>query len=385
MGADQILAVLHQVAVTVFALFERCGGPLALGDVAEVGHDTSHGRIGEPVRGGGFQPAPRTAIAPDAELDDAASGRIPRDAGKERPGRREILGVDELVPPVPHQSPGLVSADLLHARARVGEGPVFPEDDGPFERVLHQRAKTPFALLDSALRPLTLGDLLAQAGGQPFRLLLGAVPLRHVLGEAPQLEERHRMPAQDEKGRLLVGTQAPHPAVHHAQRAQRVPVGGDERSPRVEAHVRIGGHERVVGETGIQGRIGDHEQIGPEDGVGAESRVARDLGAAPADHRLEPLPVFVHQPDEGDRRLADAGRHGREVVERVLPRCVEDSGLVQCSEALELVPGYGRLHGGSTAIVAPQHQRGFKQPLLVDSRSSNGSPMGATRVPVIPR
>src|SRR5438477_3110686 len=68
------------------------------------------------------------------------------------------------------------------------------------------------------------------------------------------------------------------------------------------------------------------------EGYGAEGELPRRFRYRQADFGLEPLAVFVHQRDEGDRRLADVGGEKGEVVEGLFRFGVEDGVLFQCGD-----------------------------------------------------
>ncbi len=78
----------------------------------------------------------------------------------------------------------------------------------------------------------------------------------------------------------------------------------------VEPYVRFTRHQRVCGKAGVLGGVGHDEQ--PViiqrvrvQGVGAEGDIAGGLFHIQPDAGLEPLPVGVHQADQGDGDAAD--------------------------------------------------------------------------------
>ena len=140
-----------------------------------------------------------------------------------------------------------------------------------------------------------------------------------------------RWPSSSVRGRV----------VDHAQRAERIPVAGDERRAGVEPDARILPHERVVAEPRVIHRIGDDEQARLFDRVRAERHGPRRLADGQADARLEPLAVFVHQGDQGNRRAADLRRQQRQIVERLLGIRVQDAVPPQGSQAAGFVGDHG--------------------------------------------
>jgi len=71
-----------------------------------------------------------------------------------------------------------------------------------------------------------------------------------------QLELAHHLARKDAQRLELLRLQLPGNEIDHAQRAQPVILGRDQRRARVEAHARRIGHQRMVRETQIFLRVG---------------------------------------------------------------------------------------------------------------------------------
>ena len=80
--------------------------------------------------------------------------------------------------------------------------------------------------------------------------------------------------------------------------------------------------------------------------------IARRLLTLEALRRFEPLAVFIHQGDGGDRDAKEPGRQPRDAVEALLARRVEHQQGSQRREAQNLVGWLRRfVHGRGIAIV----------------------------------
>lgn len=133
--------------------------------------------------------------------------------------------------------------------------------------------------------------------------------------------------------------------VDHAERAERMPLGRQQRGARIEADEGLAGHEGVVGEALVVVGVGHDQQLGLQDGVGAEGGVAGGLGRSDPVARLEPLPIAVHQAHQGDRSAAQLGGQLGHVVVGGLGRGVENLVAPQGLEPIRFVVRHGRLHG----------------------------------------
>ena len=127
---------------------------------------------------------------------------------------------------------------------------------------------------------------------------------------AVQFELRHDLAAQRNQRLLLRRIQLARNTVHDTQRAERLPIAGEQGRAGVEADVRAAGDQRIAGETFILRRIGNDEQVGLKDGVPAKGDVAGKSAGGQADLRFEPLAPLIHQCNERDGCFAEAGRQG---------------------------------------------------------------------------
>ncbi len=155
----------------------------------------------------------------------------------------------------------------------------------------------------------------------------------------PQLQLGGHLAGQRAQRLLLFHVQPARLTVHHAERAEREPIGGHQRRPGVEPDAVRSGHRRVVGEPWVRRRVGNHQQIPAEDRVSAEGQVTGRLGEIRAGPGLGPLPIRVDQADHGHRRLTHACGQRDDVVEVLLRWAVQDVERVERGQALDLVVG----------------------------------------------
>ena len=124
---------------------------------------------------------------------------------------------------------------------------------------------------------------------------------------------------------------------------------GAPRPPAPRAGVKsdfgIGGHQRIVGKPRVQGGVRYDKQIRLLDRVGAKGDVAGSLRYIQADSRLEPLPLFVHQGDQGNRGFANAGSQLGQFVKQFLGHSVKHFVLPEHFEALLFLSGICSVHG----------------------------------------
>ena len=123
--------------------------------------------------------------------------------------------------------------------------------------------------------------------------------------------------------------------VHHAQRSDRLAVGGAQGNAGIEAHPAVAAHEGAVGEALVERHVGDLGDLGRADRLVAEGALARLLAGLgrEAVRRLGPQAVAV---DEVDRRQAGAAERGGklgQLVEQRVARRVEHPVGVQRGEA----------------------------------------------------
>ena len=254
----------------------------------------------------------------------------------------------------PHQFVALVAEDLAQRRVDLGEGAVVRMDRQAQRGAIEHAAKT----------------IVAAVAGNRARE-------RQSPGLGAQLELEHDLARQAAQRFALLQAERAGDVVDHAQRAEREPLGGDERGAGVEPDRRVGRGERVVGETGVGQRVRHHQEVGVEDGVGAEGEPARGFGRREAHAGLEPLALGVDQAHERDRRVADLRREPGQVVERGLRRAVEHVECVQCGEALGFVVGFGclrhLLHARNEYAAAERRlHRSRHAPLHPDRLGRNG-------------
>src|SRR4030095_2684187 len=121
------------------------------------------------------------------------------------------------------------------------------------------------------------------------------------------------------------GVTTPRRAVDHADSAQRVPLLVDQRDPRVKPDVWFRHHEWIISESFIVQGIRYDKNVGLLNGRSAKSNFARSFRNGDSDFRLKPLPTFINERDQRNRRLADEGGQQNQIIKGLLRLCVEDS------------------------------------------------------------
>ncbi len=195
--------------------------------------------------------------------------------------------------------------------ARAGQRLVNPAD-GVLEQGLVTRLgvrQRGGMLVDAGLEFIAVGAhrLVRLAAAVDFALVAGGVPAQFQFGD-------------DDGGQVfehggLARPEFPRHGVRDAERTQAETARGGERCARVEADKRFTDHERMVGEPFIQTRIRHDHAAGFQDGVCAERLAARRLFDIEPEPRLEPLPVAVHQRNQGDGSMENLRRETRDPVE----------------------------------------------------------------------
>ena len=132
-----------------------------------------------------------------------------------------------------------------------------------------------------------------------------------------------------------------------------VPLFGGQRHARVRADAVVSAGPRVAHETGIGGRIGENQGPTSEDDVSAERRVAGNLLCLHPDLGLQPAPVTIDQRDVCLRHAEHARRQGRDAIEALFRRSIEDAEGMQCLQSLRLVRWNARLDHHSPYVEAP--------------------------------
>jgi hypothetical protein len=199
--------------------------------------------------------------------------------------------------------------------------------------------------------PVEQGDLAVRVGGHhahvdrlqdsldepgvPFPV--GREHLQRAGLPAP-LEERHDDARQVEQPAYLLGPQHLHLVVEDAQRAQRVPRGGDQRRRSVEPDVgEPAGHPRVVPVERVGGGVGHVDEPAGAELDGAHGVGPRRVATLEA-HRGElALAGLVDQVERRGRHPGDHRGHPDDGLELVVGGRVHQPVLVQGREASRLV------------------------------------------------
>ena len=139
----------------------------------------------------------------------------------------------------------------------------------------------------------------------------------------PELDrDLFRKPRQH---RALMLTQVARLVIQHAERAHRqVPLG--QHDPRVKTQMRIRHTERIGRHARIGQRVPNDGETGLQDHVRADGRFERRLANAQPNLGLEPLPAFIDEIDDGNRRPARNGREFRYLVVAALTGRIENLG-----------------------------------------------------------
>ena len=142
----------------------------------------------------------------------------------------------------------------------------------------------------------------------------------------------------------FVGTEGARLQVDEVDRAEVETVLGSQRRARMESDSRLADDERVVAEARITRRVLAHHDVATHDGMGTERQLPRHLLDTDTVPRLEPLPGFVDQRNQGNRRPGPGRQHPRQGVEDRLGRHVEDPVARKGGDPLRLVGGNGIVH-----------------------------------------
>ena len=131
--------------------------------------------------------------------------------------------------------------------------------------------------------------------------------------------------------------------VNDAEGAEVVALVALQGYTRIETHEGIAGYQGVGAKTGILSCIGHDKRFISGDGVGTEGHLPRGLACIQAVVGEKPLPLPIHQGDQGNRSFQHGGRQPHQTVEVFIPRVVEDSLPLEVALALKLVLGDGEI------------------------------------------
>ena len=112
--------------------------------------------------------------------------------------------------------------------------------------------------------------------------------------------------------------------VHNRQHSNRVPLFGGDLHACIKSDIELRKDERIAGEARIFGRVRNYQRRLLLDRDGVEAHAARQLRQREAGTRLEPLPAFIDECQERDRRFAYSGRPPDDLVEDRLRQRVHD-------------------------------------------------------------
>ncbi len=245
---------------------------------------------------------------------------------------------------------GVVQPDLVAAPAQAGAD-AFPglvsvavREPGKAQLGVHlpepvgggrgEIAKALFARAQRLLGALALGDLVAQ-------IQTGRVQLDQLDHDAGKIEQQEP----------LFGEQASWRMVDDAQDADVVAVLGGQRRAGVETDVRRSRDQGTVGKARIRARIGNLQDAIAEDGEAAHRTGPECLLQRHAVARLEPLPLLIHERDQGDRRRQQARGHAGDRIENGIGRRIQDGVPAQGLQPRAFLRRHARLR------VAPARRR----------------------------
>ena len=112
----------------------------------------------------------------------------------------------------------------------------------------------------------------------------------------------------------------------------------------VKMQLLIASDKRIVSGSRVCLRVADFEVIVLQDGMGTDGLFHRRRVGPEADVRLEPLPVLVHERDQGDRHLANPGGQTHDIVEPLFRRRIQYLQLDQLPQAIILIRRHPGLH-----------------------------------------
>ena len=172
-----------------------------------------------------------------------------------------------------------------------------------------------------------------------------------------------------------MGRPVPGPAVDHAQRAEGLPVGVDQRDARVGDDPDVA-DRGVVAQHVVLACVVDHQRLAARDRVLAEGMAQRSapLGRPrlrQAEAALEELPIGVHQRDERHGRVEHVRGDAGEAVERRRDVRVEEPGRVHGLEPVGVLDRRGRLEQRLPALHCPFRGVAGSDGALVRRRASS--------------
>ena len=182
------------------------------------------------------------------------------------------------------------------------------------------------------------------AGQRALRLLAGVDLRAQPAGETTQVQLVHHHRRQVGERAFIFPGELARGRVHHAQRPQRLPLGGAQRGTGIEAHIALPG-SRTAAERPVHARVPDDQHALLQDGAGAKRQVPAHLAPRQAVARLVPHPVFVHERDGRHRHGEEPRCRPHDSLEGGFGRGVQDLVATQFEQTPGFVPGEGKSHG----------------------------------------
>lgn len=120
------------------------------------------------------------------------------------------------------------------------------------------------------------------------------VPARKCGKSPAQFQLRHDVAAQNLKCVILLQGEFARNIVDDAKRAERLPLGGDQRRTGVKTDLGSVGDKRIVDKAFIFQRVRNHKNIDAPNGMCTKRHVARSFPGCKAHFGLEPLAIAIH-------------------------------------------------------------------------------------------
>ena len=116
----------------------------------------------------------------------------------------------------------------------------------------------------------------------------------------------------------LAGRDLTRLGIDGANAADPVAAGAMKREPGVEPDVWFPGDKRIIHKPGIGRGIRHDQGVVGQNGVGTESGIARAFAFLDTETGFEPLPVLIHEGEDGDGHIQNDANQLRNAIEPLL-------------------------------------------------------------------